>query len=380
LAKKLLFALDGIKVLSFAYLYPGPYCTMFLADMGAEVIVAEPPTGDPARRTPGYLSQMDRNKKSIVLNLKTDEGKEICYDLARNTDVFVEGFRPGIAKKLGVDYGTIKKFNPKIIYCSITAFGQDGPNWDRPAHDLTLQGVAGLLVNSPSDPPIFPNIAIADVNAGLLAANAILIALVGRQRHHRGDYIDIAMADGLLSLMGVSLGRYFANGEYPTRTRAGYGIFKTKDGRYLTLSIAAEDHFWQSLCSIFKWEDVKDMNVLQRREAYQELNTKISEIIVTRTIREWEEVFTKNDIPWGPVLSLEEVVKDPHFLSRGMIQELTDITGNKEKQLANPIKFSGYSSTIRSLQPELGEHTVEVLKKLGYSSNKIAMLKEKGAV
>lgn len=371
--------LDGIRILCLAYLLPGPYCTMLLGDLGAEVIIIEPPWGDPARRTPGYLSSLNRNKKGIVLNLKMEEGKQICRELAKTADVFLEGFRPGVTKKLGIDYDSIKKVNPQIIYCSISGFGQDGPYRDRPAHDLSYQGICGLL--TAYGKPVLPNITIADLASGLVSAFGILVALIAHGKYGKGQYIDVAMSDTLVSLMSVPIGRYFTTGISPNPSRAGRGIFKTKDDRYITLSIAAEEHFWRNLCTVLGWgEETKNLSVIQRRELHEELNSRIAHALMTRNSAEWLKILTANDIPCGPVLDVEEVIKDPHILHRGMIREIQDAKGNRVKQVAHPIKYSDICTDPRSPEPELGEHTREILKSLGYSLDRIDVLRSKGVI
>lgn len=371
--------LNGIRVLSLAYLLPGPYCTMLLSDLGAEVIIVEPPWGDIARRTPGYLSTLNRNKKSIVLNFRTEEGKEVCWELTKTADIFLEGFRPGVTKKLGIDYPTIKTLNPNIIYCSITGFGQDGPYRDRSAHDLTYQGICGLLISSGKLFP--PSINFADLSSGLFAAFAILAALIARKKNGEGQFIDLAICDGLISLMSQSLGRYFTTGIIPTPFRAGRGIFKTKDGRYITLSIAGEDHFWKKVCEIFGWgEEEKTFGVSERRTRHEELNSRIADIIATRTSEEWLKILTQEDVPCGSVLNLDEIISDPHFIHRGMFVEVGDAKGKKVSQVAHPIKYSRIATKMRSLEPELGQHTDEILASLGYSPDRIEMLRQKGVI
>lgn len=375
----MILPLEGIKVVSLAYLYPGPFCTMLLGDLGAEVIVVEPPGGDLARGgIPGFFSAINRNKKSIVLNLKQEHGRRICYELVNEADVFLEGFRPGKADELGIGYSTLREINPQIIYCSISGFGQNGPYCRRPAHDTAYQGMAGILgyAHEPSN----PDIAVADLSSGLFATIAILVALLAREKYGKGQYIDISMADVLLYLNSTAIGIFFASGTTHRVTRAGGGVFKTEDNKCLTISIAGENHFWRKLCNILGHSDVEGLSYQQRLQIAENLNSRIAETISTKSLEEWLDIFIKNDIPCGPVLTLDEVVKDAQFLYRGMITEINDAKGNKVKQVSNPIKYSEFSTSIRMPPAELGQHTAEILKGLGYSQEKIEMLRKEGVI
>lgn len=376
--------LEGIRVLSMAEQLPGPYCSMLLSDLGAEVILVERPgLGDPARMIPHFLSVVNRNKKSITVNLKSEKGKDICYKLAEKSDVFLEGFRPGVLKRLNVDYESIKKINPKIVYCSITGYGQTGPYKSLPGHDLSYQAAAGLLSSSinKGDMPEGPGIAVADLSSAMFATIGILSALRARDTQGIGQHVDISMTDGLVSWMSVGLGLYFNTGssEISIGKEPAYGIFKAKDGKYLTLSIAHEDYFWRNLCLAIGKPDLAEMNGEQRREKREEMVSMLNETLLSKPRDEWLEILGDADVPCGPASTIGEVATDPQIMARNMIVELAGPEG-KIKQVANPIKFSETPTSVRSPQPKLGEHTDEVLTFLGYSAEELKVLRSEGVI
>ncbi len=363
---------------------PGPYCTMLLGDLGAEVILLERPgSGDPARMIPGFFSILGRNKKSITVDLKSEKGREICYKLAERSDVFLEGFRPGVLKRLGADYERIKKINPRIVYCSISGYGQDGPYQERPGHDLSYQGTAGLLSTfiESGDFPAGPGVAIADFSSAMFATIGILAALRARDKFGVGQYVDVSMTDGLVSWMSAAFGIYFSTGIslHAVAREPAYGVFQTKDKKYLTLSIAHEDHFWRNLCHAIGRDDLAGLAREQRNERRDELVGMLRDVLAKRTRKKWVELLTKADVPCGPIYALEEVVSDPQILHRGIIVEVDGGEG-KVKQVAHPIKFSETPAQIRMLLPRLGEHTEEILSSLGYSLGEIEGLRREGII
>jgi len=376
-------ALDGIRVMNLAYMLPGPYCTMMLGDLGADVILIEPPTGEPTRGgVPGWFSSLFRNQKSLVLNLKKQEGREIFYQLTKKTDIVLEGFRPGVTKKIGIDYPTLKKINPSIVYCSLSAFGQDGPYRDVTAHDPQIVGLSGMFGFSGNPHALeggtndLACVGIADLAAALFATVAILSSLIARNKKGIGQYIDIAMLDSLISLRTPHIGSYFFTGKSSVNRRAGVGIFETKDKKYLTLGIASEDHFWKRLCGIIEWSDeIANFSYKERLKSAENLNSKIAEVILTRNLQDWLNELRDAQVPCGPVLGFAEMVRDPQVLYRNMITEIIDNTGKILKQVKNPIKFSQLSTDIRTPPPEMGQHTEEILKMLGYTKEKISTLR-----
>lgn len=376
--------LAGVKVLSMAWMYPGPYCSMLLADMGAEVIVLERPgMGDPSRLIPSFFAAVNRNKKSITVNLATEKGSEICHGLAERFDVVTEGFRPGIAKRLGVDYKSLREINPRLIYASISGYGQDGPYCDWPAHDLTYQGMAGMLANqiSAGAPSLIPpSVAIADLSSGMFATIAILAALYAREQTGKGQYIDVSMTDGLVSWMSVPLLRYLNMGETTLPLEPGYGIFETKDGKFLTLSIAFEDHFWRNLCHAIGRGELGEISAQERRQRREELVDVLREALLARGRDEWVEILTSANVAAGPAYELAETVKDPHLRQRGMFVEIEDPRKGRSTFVAPSLKFSETPAEIRMPPPELGEHTEEVLLGLGYSQQEIQEMRHGGVI
>ncbi len=375
--------LSGVKVLSFALQYPGPYCTLLLADMGAEVIIVERPgIGDPVRAFPLMFEALNRNKKSITINLRSPQGREICYQLAKKTDIVIEGFRPGLVDRLQIGYRHLKKVNPSLIYLSISGYGQDGPYRDRVAHDITYQGIAGMLAPriAEGDPlAIQPVPAVGDLSSGMFAAVGALAALWCREKTGKGQYIDVSMADGLVSWMGVSLCQQLNLGQaILSRLDPAYGVFETKDKKYLTLSVM-EDHFWRNLCNTIGKPELAELSGTERMARKDELVDSLRAVFLTKTRDEWVETFSPVDVPAGPVYTLDEVITDPQLKSRQLFLEVG--TGERKlKQVAHPLKFSTHPASMRLPPPKLGEHTAEILHLLGYADTETEELRRIGAV
>jgi len=391
-------ALDGVKILDLSSALAGPYCTMMLADMGAEVIKVEPPEGDVSRSwgppfiegESSYFLSINRNKKSIVINLKSEKGKEIVLKLAEKCDVFVENFRPGVAKRLGVDYETVKKVNPKIIYCSISGFGQEGPYRDYPAFDQILQGMGGLMsiTGEPGRPPVKVGIPITDIAAGMFAAYGIVCALFYREKTGKGQYVDVSMLDSQVAWLTYQAGRYFATGEIPGPIGSGhplivpYQAFKTKDG-YINIA-AGNDNLFRSLCKVLGVEHLADdprFNTNPKRvENREELVKILEEIFVQKTTSEWLELIRKAGVPCGPIYNVADVVNDPQVLFRKMVVEIDHPKSGRIKVTGVPVKLSESPGDVRLPPPMLGQHTVDILKFLGYSDEDISKLKDEGVV
>ena len=375
-------ALEGIRILDVALQYPGPYCTMLLADLGAEVLKVERPgSGDPARQWPAFFNSFNRNRRSMTLDLKKKEGREIFYHLAEEYDVMTEGFRPGVARKLGIDYETLREINPCLVYCSISGFGQHGPYCDRPGHDLNYMAMSGMLgcLAEAGEKPVLPKVAIADLSAGMFAAIGILAAVRHRERKGTGQYIDCSMFDGLLSWMSVDLGTFWAEGRRFIDHDAGYGIFETRDGKHLALGIAHEDPFWDRLCDALGLKDRKGLKGAERMKSAEKLGREIGNILRSKTRDEWMKILLAADVPASPVQELEDVVMDPHVAAREMICEISS-AGNRLRQVAFPMKLSVTPANIQRPPPFLGEHTEEVLAELGYGPERFRELKEDGVV
>lgn len=379
-------ALEGIRVLDLSRTVPGPYCTMMLADMGAEVIKIEDPGYSmgmlPDQEKHAAYDYLSRNKKSIALNLKSPDAKEIFYKMAKYADVILEAFRPGVSKRLGVDYDTISKINTRIIYCSLTGFGQDGPYRDMPGHDPNYISIAGAvsLTGDEQGNPVINRAAMGDIGSALHCVIGILAALMARHHTNKGQYIDISMTDCVLPFLTVSLLRYFRDGFIPKRgwPSLSINLWKTKDSKYITTG-TVEPYFWERFCRAL---DREDLIPYQRAKGdkLQEVRTAIQEIILTKTRDEWFNIMKNADTCVSPVLELNEVVNDPQLQSREMFPQFEHQREGKVTQLGMPIKFSSTPSEFRNFAPLLGQHTTDLLKDLGYTEQQIEDLRSSGAV
>jgi len=374
--------LEGIRILDSAHQYPGPYCSMLLADMGADVLKIERPgVGDPARIAPQFFRSLNRNKKSLTLDLKANAAKEILYRLVKHYDVFTEGFRPGVASRLGIDYESLRRINPRLVYCSISGYGQEGPYRDLPGHDLNYQAMAGMLecFKDKDGNYVTPGVAIGDLSSGMFAAIGIMAALMAREKTGRGQYVDVSMSDGLISWMATYIGS-LAEMMQGVRGDAGYGIFTAGDGRSFTLGIAHEDWFWERLCTAVGLEAKRDLGAMARRQRRTELVEELQMIFKQKSTDEWIKILTDADVPVFPVNTVPEVPEDPHVKYRQMIQEITLGSGERIKQVSFPVRLSEMPREIRMPPPELGEHTNEILRDLGYTSEDLENLKRDAVV
>lgn len=378
--------LQDIRVLDCSMMLTGPYCSMLLADLGAEVVKIEQPTGGDSARAmiPGYFESLNRNKKSLTLNLKSAQGKEIFSRLARSADILLEGFRGGVLKRLGLGYDRLQEINPRIIYCSIAGYGQDSPLESRPGHDINYQGVAGVLSLSgaPDGPPDYTiGVAAADLSASVFALSSILAALFYREKTGRGNCIEVAIADVAVSLMSNRIGEFFARGK-PSKEeqmgRAAHGVFETKEGKYITLA-AAEDHFWKRLCQALDLKDLaqdpKFSSTIQRGKYRKEINERLSETFKIREQKEWLGILEKADIPCGTVNTMEDLLNDPYILSRQLILPQEHPSLGNIWQVAFPVKFLLEQPQIKHPAPSLGQHNREILLSLGYRDEDLEMFK-----
>lgn len=347
---------EGVTVLSLAEQYPGPYATLLLADLGAEVILVERPDGgDPARGYPDFFKSLARNKRSICLDLKSPAGRAELHDLAARADVFLEGYRPGVADRLGVGYRTLSTINPRLVYAAISGFGQTGPYRDRVAHDLSYQAVAGLLFSSAGRREIPPLLSLGDLAGGMFAAFGIVSALFARERTGLGTFIDVSMTDGLISWMTAFLGPAMNRGGFlPIEELPAYGCFACGDGEILTLSIVHEDHFWRALCDLLDLPEYALLDPGARQEQHRMLRDRIQGRLLSQGVAAWGAAFDRSGIPWSPLHDLAGVTTDPHFIARGMFAEIEGADGGRERHVMQPLRFSSYASTLRRAAPPLG--------------------------
>jgi crotonobetainyl-CoA:carnitine CoA-transferase CaiB-like acyl-CoA transferase len=391
-------AFAGVRMLDLSRLLPGPYCSLLFADLGAEVIkVEEPGRGDYARRTPPFWGESDvgayflllnRNKKSLSIDLKADSGKAIFRRLARTADVLLESFRPGVMDRLGLGWEALRGENPGLVYCAISGYGQDGPYKNLVGHDVNYMGYAGALsVTGPRDgPPLAPGVQVADLGGGaLMAAFAIAAALHHRRESGRGQFVDVSMTDGVVSWLIPHLAAFFATGRVPERARErlnggwpSYGIYETADGGHVTLG-ALEPQFWANFCVLIGREDLR---AAQHAEgaARDALEETLRALFRTRTRAEWVRLLHQADVCAGPVLALDEVVRDPQLEARGLFTEVEHPRLGPVRQVAFPVQMSLTPARVSTPPPELGEHTDEVLGSLGYDAAAIADLRQAGVV
>jgi alpha-methylacyl-CoA racemase len=398
-----MLALEKIRILELTPLAPGEFCTMILGDFGAEVLKVESPAGKLTLALQGEVNRkeaaynpLDRNKKSIVLNLKSQAGRQVFYRLAQQADVIVEGFRPGVVKNLGIDYDTISKLNPRIIYCSLSGYGQNGPYSAFPGHDINYISTGGVLglIGPSGMPPVIPMNFIADfAGASLYGVIGILLALAARNETGRGQYVDVAFTDGVISLATFMSHGYFLHGAIPQRGETMlhgaypyYGVYETKDGKYISIG-CVEPHFWENLCRILGKEEYIPYHVsmehfLQKPEGekWAEISAYLKQSFLTRTRDEWFELLIQNDIPAGKVYTLDEVFSDPQVLHRQMVTEVEHPTFGKIKQAGIAPKLSQTPGKVRTFTPLTGENTEEVLRGLGYSREEIDNLRQEGTI
>jgi crotonobetainyl-CoA:carnitine CoA-transferase CaiB-like acyl-CoA transferase len=384
--------LQGLKVVDLSLFLPGPHLTMMMADHGAEVIKVEPPgEGDPGRHIglgqdghTVFFRNANRGKRSVCLNLKNPAAREALLKLCDTADVFVEAFRPGVAKKLGFDHETLRARNPRLVYASICAFGQDGPYRDVPAHDLAVEALAGVLsVNlGPDDRPAQPGIPASDMAASLMAFAGILMALYRREQTGLGDYLDIAMHDSLVAWLPNVLGPVFVENRHPVpkheRTWGGsgfYRIYRTKDDRYVVLG-GQEIKFVRNLLGELGRPDL--VPLAERGPGPHQLPMVefLAATFAMKTQAEWVAWFDGKDVSFAPVKNLKEAVDDPHVAARAMV--LTDANGRRH--LGVPIKFAAEPAQPDFALAQLGAHTDEVLASLGYDAARIAALRAGGAL
>ena len=391
--------LAGVRVLDLTRVLAGPFCAMLLGDMGAEVVkIEEPGKGDDTRSWPPfvggeatYFMSVNRSKKSVTLNLKAPEGRQIMATLVRKSDVLLENFRPGTMVKLGLGYGALAKLNPKLVYCSISGFGESGPEAHRAGYDLIVQGESGLMdiTGFADGPPVKVGTSIADLVAGMSAAHGVTLALLARAKTRRGQKVEIAMLDALAALLTYQAGIYFGTGQRPTRrgnahpSIVPYEVFKAADA-YLTLGVA-NDSLWTKCCAALERpalaRDPRFDTVAKRVLNRDPLLALLNEILGARTAEEWIKRFEAAGVPAGRIKTVAEVCESEHLRARGMLVTLPHPRATRLTVMGVPIRLHGTPGRAAAAPPLLGQHTEQVLRSLvGLTRAEIAGLREKGVL
>ena len=368
--------LEGVRVLDLSLFLPGPHLTMMMADHGAEVIKLEPPGGEPVREVglkqagfSTWFRNTHRGKRCITLDLKTEDGQAAIRRLLAWADVVVEAFRPGVAQRLGIDYAACRAINPRIVYCSISAYGQSGPKQQRPAHDLAMQADSGVvsLNCAPDGTPAMPHMPVADMAGSLMALNGILMALYRRERTGEGDCIDISMQDALMAWLPNVLGPPFAEGRDPViqdeRSWGGnamYRLYRCADGRWLALG-GAEIKFAVNLLTALGRPDLIELCRLPPGPGQDPVKAFLADAFATRTLAQWSDFLAGLDVCWAPVRTLTEAFNDPHTRERGMVW----IAPDGGTHLGIPIRFAREPGRIDPQLDRVGESTRAVLAQLG---------------
>lgn len=399
--------LDKIRVIEVNRVAPGSFCTMLLADMGAEVIRIDMPEKDPAeaerRRSDPAESRrvlsnfLDRGKQSLTLNMKEPAAQRVFARLAKDADVVVEGFRPGVMARLGADYETLSELNPRLVYCSLSGFGQDGPYRDLPAHDLnyiSLAGVLGLLSPKGTAPPIPLNLIADYAGATMHGVMGILLALFAREHTGKGQLVDVSYLDATVSLLSAvpSMWSFFETGRAPdgeggvfSGEFAYYTSYRTKDDQWLSIG-CMEPWLWHNLCDVIERPDLKDCafdtrHFYDKAGANQEsARRELGAVLATKTRDEWFALFSRADVCAGKINSVEEVFRDPQVLHRQMLVEREHPVAGTIRQPGVAVKLSDTPGEVPGYPPFRGEHSDELLASLGYSPAEISDLREKGAV
>lgn len=388
-------ALEGIRVLDLAPLLPGSLCTQMLADLGAEVIKIEGPNGGDSLRsappligtTGSFFHIANRNKKGIRLDLKQQRGRDVFIRMTGKSDVVIENFRPGAMRQMGLGYDDLKKVNDRLVYCSLTGFGQDSPYSQSPAHDINFLGLSGILdlIGDKGGNPAVPGVQIAGAGGSLHAAIGILTALLRREKTGRGQHIDVALLDGLTPFLGLVMSQYLTDHRLPRRGEtlvgggyAFYNVYETKDGKYITLG-NVEKKYWITLCTLIGRPDLVEQQFAPSPRQ-DEIIEELRALFRQKTRREWVDLLDGKDTCFAPVNSLEEALQDPHIRGRGLWFKANHPVDGEIPQQAFPIKFSEDQPGWKSPPPVLGEHTLEVLREMEFSEEEIRSLKAQGII
>jgi crotonobetainyl-CoA:carnitine CoA-transferase CaiB-like acyl-CoA transferase len=390
-------ALDGVRVVSFEQVLAGPFCTCILADMGAEVIKVERPgVGDLIRHwdkvvrglSSGYV-WLNRNKQSLTVDVKQEKGREILHRLIRDADIFFENYAPGVAERSGLGYEKLKSINPRLIYCSLSGYGQDGPYRDVKAYDLLVQGEAGIIATTGyPDKPAKASVAIVDIASGMYATLGIVLALYQRQKSGAGQFIDISMFEAIVSWLGYFPHHYWHRGEQPERMGmrhnyvTPYGPYLARDGKYVNLAVATPKD-WEVFCKEViqrpdLLENARFATVEGRRKNRVVLEEEIEKIFLERDHTDWLERLKKARLPYGEVRGIAEVLAHPQAIARRLIREVESPVG-KVPVVGNPLRLSASPARYDRI-PDLGEHTEAILKQLGYDAAAIQKLRSEKVI
>jgi formyl-CoA transferase len=393
-------ALEQLTVIDMTQVMAGPFCCQLLGDFGARIVKVEPVgSGDHTRQSMGHrmpngessaFLAVNRNKQGIAIDLKQEAGRDAFYQLARHADVVVENFRPGVTTRLGVDYETLRGFNPRLIYASISGFGHTGPYADRPGYDLIAQAMSGIMsvTGEPGGDPAKAGVPVADLAAGLFCATGILAACIAREQTGRGQYIDTSLYEAGLALSVWETAELWATGRVPQplgsahRMTAPYQALRTRDG-YITVG-ANNPRLWQRLCQVLGRDDLlsdpRFSTNADRMEQRDVLAGELESALKGRDTQEWEAALLAAGVPCGPLRNYEQVCEDPHTVARDMVVTMHHPVEGEIRGLGIPVKMSDTPGQIRRPAPLLGEHTDELLAGLGYSASQISALRQQGAV
>jgi CoA:oxalate CoA-transferase len=389
--------LEGLRVIDFSRVLAGPYCAALLGDLGADVIKIEPPSGDDYRAVgpfaadgeSGLFSAMNRNKRSIVLDLKTEAGRELARALCADADVVVENFRPGVADRLGIGYADLSAANPALVYASVSGFGQTGPESHRPAYDIILQAMCGLMdaTGSPDGPPTMIGESVSDVVSGLFASWGVLAALLGREKSGKGTHVDVSMFDATLGLSATLVARYAATGIAPRRvgnrhpSSAPFGAYRAADGFYVVavLNNKLFSAFSHAIGAPHLADDPRFASDASRCRHEADLRATIEAWSSALTVDEVNRMLGAAGIPVAPIRNLQEALESDHAAHRALLTEVRRDGGHTKRVPSQPVKFSSYGANCVSPAPALGEHADALLQQLGYDADDIASLRERGA-